>query len=321
MKLDRLGDITSELSANLVKSILLPGGLMEWLSKPLAERLREKAKATAKPGEGAEARSTVALGPTVLFGGAPIPDEAIVALLHLAGGRSAKVAVIPVAATDQARAVEDGVRLFTRFGMRCVEVLELTTKERAESPEWAAQLADHDCVLLCGDSPELGLQALSGTACAATLREMQAAGKPVAGLNAGAMLLGDRIMLQRDGGQVLEKGLGLAAGLLIESSFTQTTGFGQMVKALGTETASGLLGIGLEDGTALVIRDGEAKILGETSVTVMDMRESLPGSAPAPVGAVCGLKVHVLTDGYGLNLRTRKPITPPKEPAHAVGER
>ncbi|HEY3368474.1 MAG TPA: Type 1 glutamine amidotransferase-like domain-containing protein [Symbiobacteriaceae bacterium] len=321
MKLERLGDITSELSSNLVKSIFLPGGLLEWLSKPLAG-LRERSKAGAKPGEAVEAvtaRPAVALGPTVLLGGIPVPDEAIVAILHLAGGRTARVAVVPVAAMEQDRAAaaEEVVRLFTRFGMRKVEVLELSTREQADNPELVTKLAASDAVVLCGASAATGLQVLRDTACARVLKELQAAGKPVAGLNGGAKILADRLITLQNGVLTVAEGIGLVPGLLIETDFTQEARFGRVVKALN-ESAAGLMGMGLDAGSAAVIRDGESKVLGDTTVTFLDPRESTPGNDP---GSCCGLKVHVLMDGFIMNLRSRKPSGPPKEPAQAAGDR
>lgn len=324
MKLERLGDITSELSSNLVKSIFLPGGLLEWLSKPLAG-LRERSKGAAKPAEAVveSGRAAVALGPTVLLGGAPVPDEAIVAILHLAGGRGARVAVIPACApeADRAAVAEEGVKLFTRFGMRKVEHLELSSRERAISPEWATRLAEYDAVLLTGPNAALGLELLRNSACAQTLREMQAAGKPVAGLNGGASILAERAIIHQNGTQACTEGLGLVPGLLIEDGFTQQSHFTHMVKALN-ECATGLMGMGLDGGSAAVIRDGESKVLGETTVTFIDPRESTVAvEGKESPGAMYGLKVHVLMDGFIMNLRTRKPSGPPKEPAQAAGDR
>jgi cyanophycinase len=329
VKLDRLSDITSELSANLVKSIVLPGSLLEWLTHPLPERLRDKIRAAGgagpRAGEAAEPqRSTVATGPIMLMGGMPVPDESIVAMIHLAGGRSARLAVMPVATENHAEAAELGCKLFTRFGMRGLEVLDLTTRERAESPEWTAKLAACNAVFLVGDSEAIGTDVLQGTLAARTLKEMMAAGKPVAALGAAAAILGDRVTLQRGGQEAVVDGLGLLPGLMVDAHFTQQSRFGRLVKAVNTESGGSLIGVGLDAGCALAIRDGEAKVLGEASVTFLDARDSMviPDPSTLPPGAL-GLKVHVLMEGYTMNLRTRKPVGPGSKdtPPHAVGER
>lgn len=326
MKLDRLGDITSELSSNLVKSIVVPGGLLDWLSKPLGERLRDRLKPAATGGKSSETaegpRNLVAEGPLVLVGGAPIPDEAVVAIIHLAGGRTAKLAIIPLAADDQSEAVAAATRAFTRFGMRNVELFELVTRERAESPEWAEKLAAFDAVCLCGDNAAKGLDVLRDTVSLRTLREMMAAGKPVAGFSAGAAILAERLLLVRNGEEVLAEGTGLAPGLLLETRFIQQAGFSRLAKALNSEAGQSLMGVGLDAGAAIAIRDAEARIMGDASVMFLDPRDrdTVNENTGTTAGTV-GLKVHVLTDGYGMNLRLRKPISLTKENPPLAGER
>lgn len=320
MNLDRLTNITSELSSSLVKSIVVPGGLLEWLSRPLAELLREK----QPPGKGdprqetkgedpASAKSTAWAGPVVLLGGAPAPDEAIVAMVHLAGGRTAPVAVLPVAAADPAQSGAESLRIFSRFGMRKTELLDGLTRELLDSPEFAARLAEYTAVFLSGKDVSLGLANLAGTRTAQVLQEFQAAGKLVAGVDAGAAILGEKVFTAD--GEMLP-GLGLLPGLMVETNFTQESRFGRVARLLNTEDGAALMAAGVDAGASLVLRAGEARVLGETSVTFLDPRET--GDDAHAVGA---LKVHVLAEHYGFNLRTRKPFAPVKElpPAQAAG--
>jgi len=302
---------------------MLPGGLLDWLTRPLPERLRPRFLSGSANREPQSEPQRVAgpAGPMVLMGGLPVPDEATVAMIHLAGGRSAKLAVIAAATENHSQVAEQGVKLFTRFGMRKVEVFDLTTRERAESPEWSARLSAFDAVFICGDDESIGLKVLGGTLCAHTLKEMLAAGKPVAGLGAGAAILASRAVVRQNGEETLAEGLGLAAGLLVDTQFTQENRFGRLAKALQGAEPGLFLGAGLDAGSAVAMRDGEAKVLGEASATFLDLRDSQVISDPNH-SAVCGLKVHVLMDGYVMNLRTRRPYGPPKDaPAQVVGAR
>jgi cyanophycinase len=320
MKFDRLGDLTFELSTSLVKSLVLPDNFLKWLSKPLAGRLRDKSKPTSSQPRGVDMHdvqaATLLDGPMVLFGGAPVPDEAIVAFMHLAGGRNAKIAIIPIAAADHAAAAQTGLRLFTRFGMRNASLFELVTHERADSPEWAAKLATFDGVLFCGENAALGLEVIRFTESVNTLKEMMLSGKPIAGLMSGAALLGERVLVNVSGHDTLVEGLGFLPGLLVEANFTQEGLFGRVSGLLSTESASHLMGVGIEAGTAIVIRNGEAKVLGDGSATFLDGRD-LAHDDPS----INGMKVHVLMDGYEMHLRTRKPVQFVKEPPQAVNER
>lgn len=324
MKFDRLSDLTSELSTNLVKSIVFPTGFWDWLTRPLAERRRDRkaGSRSVEPGDAAHA-SSVAAGPIVLVGGSPIPDEAVVAMIHLVGGRSASVAVIPVAAAEAAPAAAEGLRAFTRFGMRKAEIFDLTNRERADSEEWATHLSEFDGVFLCGEDPQVGLNVLSGTRCAKTLQEMLAAGKPVAGMAGAAAMLGAYLLVERDGESEVVQGLGLAPGLVVDPYFSQRARFSRLAQAFNQECVLSCLGVGIDGGTSVVIRDEEARVLGEGSATFLSPDEAAKPSEQgvgAP-GAMAGLKVNVLLDGFGLNLRTRKPTAPLREAAEASAQR
>ncbi|MFZ5824428.1 MAG: cyanophycinase [Bacillota bacterium] len=318
MNLERLGSITSELSSNLIKSIVVPpGGLLGWFTRHRAERARERQR-VLRP----ELRADDALalcmaefpvGPVVLLGGTPVPDEAVVESIHLAGGRSIKMAIIPVAATsDPAATSVEASRLFTRFGMKKVELFELDSREKATSAQWCARLAEYDAVVLCGENPAQGLQVLQATLAAVTLRDMAQVGKLIVGLDAGAAILGSRVFPGSEGEEATA-GLGLLPGLLLDTAFTQCSRFSRMARAMTTDDGCYLLGTGLDSGSALVIQGGEAKVLGEASVTFLDPRDRTAGGEELPNG----LKVHLLTEGFRMNLRLRRTIAPQKREALA----
>lgn len=314
MKLDRIGDITSELSTSLVKSLVFPGGLLGWLTG------RDKAaRHELRPGAVPEEAlgPVVTGGPVVLLGGAPVPDEAVVAVLHMAGGRGASVVVAPVAAEDPDAAAAEGMRLFTRFGMRDVQSVSLSARTEADCPETAAKLAEADVILLCGNAPRLGLERLQGTEAAVALRRAHGAGKIIAGLDGGAVMLGEGLVSHDE----FVGGLGLLPGLVVHTGYTQHSRFGQLAKALQAQQT--LVGAGIDNGAAMILRGDEGRVLGDGGVTFLDTHEVTPvvENQECPPGAVCSLKVHVLTEGFGINLRSRKPLAPVKEPPQAVGDR
>lgn len=320
MNLERLGSLTSELSSNLLKSIVVPpGGLLGWLTRHRAALTREKHKLTRpdlRPDDALDiAVAEFPAGPVILLGGCPVPDEAVVEALHLAGGRSIRLAVMPVAAiVDPAATAAEAIRFFTRFGMKKVELFDLDAREKATSPDWCARLTEYDAVVLCGESPARGLQVLQATLAAVTLRDMVHAGKLLVGLSAGASILGSRVFPSAEVDEVTA-GLGILPGLLLDTQFTQLSRFSRLAKAMTAEEACCMLGAGLDSGSALVLSGGEAKVLGESNVTFLDPRDR----SNAIEGSTGGLKVHLLTEGFRMNLRMRRPIAPQK--AESVASR
>jgi len=317
VNLHRIGSITSELSTNLLKSIVVPpGGLLGWLSRSgkgglLKERLNPKPK-TGRSDRRADDTLDIAqvafpAGPVVLMAGYPAPDEAVVEAVHLAGGRSARVAVIPVAAVaDPAASAADAIRIFTRFGMKKMELLELQSREQATSQEWSDRLATYDAVVLCGESPAQGLQVLQATLASVTLRDMVQAGKLLVGIEGGAALIGSRLFANGDVGQP-SPGLSILPGLLFDMNVGQADRRVRLAQAMAQEDAALMLGAGIEAGAALVVQGGEAKVLGESSVILLDPRERAEEEGPRTI---------TLLDGYRVNLRLRR-VTPP-QPATGV---
>lgn len=315
MNLDRLGNITSELSSSLLRSILLPGGLREWFSKPIGERVRDLQR-SRRP----EARTDEEIpavrpaeplsAPVVLFGGHPVPDVAVVELLHLAGGRAARFAVVPLSTDGGEDAGADSLRLLTRFGMRNSFILPLSSREQADRPEVVAELAACDGVLICGTDAALSMSLLADTYAAQAILTLAAAGKVVAGLEAGATILGEQFLAVSDSGELqMVQGLGLLPGFVSDHRFTERGRFGTLAKALQNGESKSLTAAGIDAGAALVIRSGEARVYGDGTVTFLDGREAEPVPDENCTGAVCGLRVHVLMEGFGMNLRTKKPFS------------
>ncbi len=307
MNLERIGSITSELSANLLKSIVLPpGGLLGWITRNQRALFARDKQRSGRPELRQEhtldvAQAAFPNGPVVLFGGYPAPDEAVVEAVHLAGGRSAHVAVIPVAAiVDPAASAAEAMRIFTRYGMKKMSIFELDSREKATSSEWCARLATFDAVVLCGESPAQGLQVLQATLASITLREMVQAGKLLVGIDGGAALVGSRLFPSAEVDQV-SPGLSIIPGLLFDTDLTQAGRLGRLDRAMSQEDAALMLGVGIDAGSALVIQGSDAKVLGEGSVTFIDPRER---------GAEEGPKQHLLYDGYRMNLRLRRVTAP-----------
>jgi len=316
VNLERLGSITSELSTSLLKSIVVPqGGLRAWFARHRSSGQKHR---NGRP-EGRPEReldvSTAEFpeGPVILMGGMPVPDEAVVAALHLCGGRSSRVAVVPAAASgDSGEAAAAAARAFTRFGMKQVETVLLDAREKAADPAWAARLREFDAIVLCGDSPSRGLHVLQATAAATALREHVQAGRLLVGIDAGGAILGSRLFPHEteDG---ITVGLGILPALLIDSGFSGARRFSRLVRAMSAPEAAAMMGVGLDAQTAVLVSQGEAKVLGEATVTVLDPWERGAPSDDRPGG----MKVHLLTDGYRLNFRTRRAFPPERQDGEA----
>jgi cyanophycinase-like exopeptidase len=61
------------------------------------------------------------------------------------------------------------------------------------------------------------------------------------------------------------------------------------------------LGLGIDEATALVVKDGKATVVGQRSVMVFD-----PSGMTAGGASFRDLRIHVLRAGQSIHLATRK---------------
>lgn len=290
----RLGKLTAELSANLVQSIVLPRrGQPRLNGNPANRRLSQ-----------ASPRGRFVLAPELLN------DDQVLAVIHLAGGRDIKVAVIPAAAENYREAGEVTGRAFRRYGITNVESLEVVTRERADNPFWAEKVLESDVLVLSDGEARRAIGILEGTMVESSLEEALRRGKIVVGCGAGAYLLGEVVIEQGDAAApaVPEAGLSFLPGISVVEDILDPAAMAGLVSFLASNAERKILSIGL-DRAALVVTGEAAEVVGEGVVTVIDGRGAeLPGQLTGEgSGAISGLRLHRLVAGQYLNLVTGRP--------------
>jgi cyanophycinase len=291
---DRLGNLTSELSSSLVRSLVLPAGILAKLKEMLGE---------PRKGEPANQRFEPE-GPLVISASLPVPDEMIVSLIYLVGGRSARILLVTVGSDPEGPLAVGSLKSITRYGLTKVESIHLPDRAAAESEAFLAKLKEAQGVVLVGERPVEALGILAATEAHRTLQRILRERKPVMTIGPIGSLVGEAILLADAG---LAPGLGLAPGALVVTDWNEPSRAAQVGRLVVVEGGRGLLGIGLEAGMAVLFRGGgEAKVYGPGGVTFVD------GAPPTKEGAP-GPKVHVLMEHYVMNLRSRRPGGPVKE--------
>ena len=65
-----------------------------------------------------------------------------------------------------------------------------------------------------------------------------------------------------------------------------------------------LVGIGIDEGTAAILRGTRIEVVGRSAVVVIDARRAkVPKGSPNDVSAGTGIRVSVLRDGMSLDLK------------------
>ena len=101
---------------------------------------------------------------------------------------------------------------------------------------------------------------------------------------------------------MIAKGLGLWPEVLIDQHFLKRERGNRLLSAVLDRPS--LVGVGIDEGTAVIARDGAFEVIGKSSVVVIDARGATV-EKPAPGAAVSGrgVKLAVLHAGQSFSLR------------------
>jgi len=209
--------------------------------------------------------------------------------------------------------------VFQKIGV--AEVLGVPFDDRTEGQDERvmAQLERATGVYLIGGDQLRITSVLAGTRFAERLRErFQAERLFVAGTSAGAAAMSSTMIIRGDGGTVNRGAVDLAPGLgYLEDSVIDThfdrRGRIQRVMSVFAQNP-GTIGIGIDGDTAIEVRpSGRLTVLGRGVVFIFDGRVTHSNVAQVKEDeplALIDSKVHVLPEGYGFSLKTRRPIVP-----------
>ena len=257
------------------------------------------------------------VGAVMAIGGAEdkFRDRIILsAFFQLAGGRDARIAIIPTASSIEA-AGERYKALFLEMGAAEANVLFIGSREDANGEDHVETIGNATGIFMTGGN-QMRLSALvSGTRVAHCVRQRHEAGMVVAGTSAGASILSSHMVAYGASGPTprmrmaqMIAGFGLVPELIIDQHFRQRDRIGRLLSLVASNP--GLLGVGIDEDTAALI-DGNnvLEVVGRHSITIVDGQEmysdifQIKGHEGITLS---GAKLHVLTPGRRFDLNTRK---------------
>lgn len=265
----------------------------------------------ARPAEGATRGWIVPIGGAeAKEGQRPILER----VLQLAGGRDARIGVIPTAS----QLSDTGPRyaaLFRELGAAEVLVMDFDTRRDCDEAGRLDDLRECTGVFLTGGNQLRLSTLLGGTSVSRLLRTMNAAGAVVAGTSAGAAFLSEHMIAYGNegaspvaGGVTLAPGLGLTNRIVVDQHFRQRDRLGRLLSALAFNPFA--IGLGLDEDTAAFIGPDETvEVEGSGAVTVIDVSgltfSSMDRVSEHEAISLLGIKMHILTRGATFNLHTR----------------
>ena len=265
-------------------------------------------------------RAKKGAGPLVVIGGAEdrtAKSKVLREFVRLAGGRRASLAVVSVASEAPTEVAATYIEAFLRLGAEDVRALDVADRGAANSDEAVGAVNMASGVFFTGGNQLRITRLLGGTRLDTELHRRHEAGLVVAGTSAGAammssvMIAGSAPSLTLRAGMVeLGSGLGFLPGVLIDQHFEQRGRLRRLLAAIVQHPHE--LGLGIDENTAVVVRDHQFKVFGEGSVTVVDAGAlsftNLDRVERHELLAISGVRLHILPAGYSFDLRDRTPL-------------
>jgi cyanophycinase len=229
-------------------------------------------------------RPVVPSGALLIVGGGEMPADVTGKFIELAGGPDAPIVVLPIAAEDNLPSDESrDTRVWMRAGAKNVRTLRARQRSEVESAEFAAAIENAKGVWFNGGRQWRFVDAYMGTQAEALFRGVLARGGVIGGSSAGASIQGQYMPRGSALGNTdmmaegYERGLGLLPGAAVDQHFTQRKRHADMTALMRRYPQ--ILGIGLDEGTAIVVQGSSAQVIGRGGAHFYDYRVGIPAGS------------------------------------------
>lgn len=256
-------------------------------------------------------------GPLLIIGGHEDKDgdrtilKALATLLE--GGRL----VIATIASREPEGYFDSYREAFR-GLGVTDLVELYVEERSDSGtrEALKTLDGASGVFFTGGDQLRIASQIGDTAIEKRILQIHAEGGVIAGTSAGASVMSETMLVKgpndesyRLGELHMAPGLGLMRDIVIDQHFAERGRYGRLMGAVAHNPR--LLGVGIDENTALLVRESAGEVLGAGAVYVVD-GEGVTHSNVAEARPDCALsmhdvRMHVLASGDVFDFNARRP--------------
>lgn len=260
-----------------------------------------------------------ARGTLVVSGGGETTSHIVERFIELAGGPDAPIVVIPTSGRND-EDYHDFCPCFRRFreaGARNLAVLHTRDRAVANTESFAGLLRQARGVWFMGGSHWLHTDAYLDTKVHDELLALLDRGGVIGGGSAGAHIQGEVMNVSRTPEREFSerrlpredwrRGFGFLRGVIIDVHVLARNRQFDLIGVL--QEYPGMLGIGIDENTAIVVRDDAFEVIGTSYVTIHDDQKHIPPDPPETHRTVGG-SFYFLRPGDTYNLVTRESSRP-----------
>ena len=258
-----------------------------------------------------------AAGPILIIGGHEDKEGDRLILKEIArrvdGG---KLVIATVASSEPEGYFEAYQEAFSDLGV--TDLVELYVDERSDSSEAKVlDLLDGAAGIFFTGGDQLRISSQIGdTPIERRVLELHRSGAVIAGTSAGASVMSETMLVKgpsaesyRIGELHMAPGLGLMRDVIIDQHFAERGRYGRLLGAVAHNPR--LLGVGVDEDTALLVRGREGRVLGSGAIYVVDGEEASHSNI-AEAGmdralSIFDVRMHVLSSGDRFDFARRRP--------------
>lgn len=214
-------------------------------------------------------------GNLLVAGGGRLGSEILEKFIDLAGGKEALIVVIPTASGGDSLNLENYKRMWTRVGATNVKVIHTRDKTIANSEDFVRPIREAKAVWFSGGRQWRIVDAYAGTLTEAELNNLLERGGAIGGSSAGATIQGSYLVRGDTKTNTIMMGDHVAGFNYLKNSaidqhlLARNRQF-DLIEVLNSHPD--LLGIGLDENTAVVVHKNRMEVLGPSYVAVYDTR-------------------------------------------------
>jgi cyanophycinase len=256
-------------------------------------------------------------GPLIIIGGHEDKQDKRLILKEVAKRVQGRRLVIATVASHQPDGYfETYQKAFEGLGVG--ELVELYVHDRAETlREQATEaLAGAAGVFFTGGDQLRISSQVGDTPVERAIRDIHESGGLIAGTSAGASVMSDTMLVRgtsaethRIGDLHMAAGLGLIHDVIIDQHFAERGRIGRLLGAVAQNPR--VLGIGIDEDTAIVVENGAFSVHGRAGVYVVDgagvTQSNIAEAKPDRALSIYDIRMHVLSAGDSFDLRARRP--------------
>jgi cyanophycinase len=232
--------------------------------------------------------------------------------------RNGRLVIVTVATEAPAEMAEQYTAIFKELGVHAIDVLDIRTRAEAHDQANVDKIAKAAVVFFTGGDQLRITSQIGDSPLFRCLHERYRKGATIVGTSAGAAAMPETMLVagpsdtsNEVSGIGMAPGLGLIAGVVIDSHFAERGRMGRLLGAVAQNPKN--LGLGIDEDTAIVVMQNQhIQVLGSGAVYVVDGQavsySSLSDKNPEGIVSVFDVTLHVLGADDRLDLQERRPL-------------